>query len=273
MLPALPHADDSLHPLGRLRSGPTCHVVGDGRARVVHGDALRSLDFMPDDLADAFIIDPPYSSGGLHKGDRARPPSRKYQHSGTINRRDDFAGESRDQRSWVAWSTLWLAQCLRVSKPGAYLMAFSDWRQLPSLTDAIQAAGWLWRGVAVWDKGLGARAPHPGYLRHQAEYIVWGTNGRIRTKAKGGPFPGVFQHSVKQSDKHHMCGKPTPLMRDLARILPADSLVVDPFCGSGSTGVGAILEGHRFIGIDEGIANVETSRRRLAEILPPMFGG
>jgi site-specific DNA-methyltransferase (adenine-specific) len=47
-----------------------------------------------------------------------------------------------------------------------------------------------------------------------------------------------------------MTGKPTELMRELARIVPPGGTILDPFMGSGSTGVGALLEGRRFIGIE-----------------------
>lgn len=54
--------------------------------------------------------------------------------------------------------------------------AFIDWRNLPAMTDAIQMAGWVWRGVIVWDKGVSRNIP--GRFRNDCEYIVWGTNGR-----------------------------------------------------------------------------------------------
>ena len=52
---------------------------------------------------------------------------------------------------------------------------FIDWRQLPAATDALQWAGWIWQGTAVWDKGNSR--PQKGRFRQQAEYIVWGSNG------------------------------------------------------------------------------------------------
>ncbi|MCZ5321894.1 hypothetical protein O5699_04105 [Escherichia coli] len=69
-------------------------------------------------------------------------------------------------------------------------MVFSDWRQLPALTDAFQAGGVLWRGLVVWDKTQASRAPHTGYFRHQAEYVVWGSNGKSRQMPARWPVPG-----------------------------------------------------------------------------------
>ena len=68
-------------------------------------------------------------------------------------------------------------------------------------------------------------------------------------------LPGFYEFQVFQRDKHHITGKPTPLMRAMTRVLRPDSLVVDPFCGSGTTGVGAMREGHRFLGVEVTEAN------------------
>ena len=45
----------------------------------------------------------------------------------------------------------WLQVVRAACKPGAPICLFIDWRQLPSMTDALQWAGWTWRGIAVWD--------------------------------------------------------------------------------------------------------------------------
>ena len=59
---------------------------------------------------------------------------------------------------------------------------------------------------------------------------------------------GVVREPVRTADKHHITGKPTPVMQQLVRICPRGGLVLDPFAGSGTTGVAALLEDRRFIG-------------------------
>jgi len=54
---------------------------------------------------------------------------------------------------------------------GCHLVAFSDWRQLPALCDAVQAGGWLWRGIAAWDKTEASR-PRNGGFRAQCEFMA-----------------------------------------------------------------------------------------------------
>lgn len=232
--------------------------------KIIQGEALPALFAMPDESVDAVITDPPYSSGGFSRDDKAKPPAEKYQNGGTVVAYPSFSGDSRDQRSYLAWCSLWIAECVRVLKPGGYFMAFTDWRQLPLTSDAVQAGGVFWRGIVTWDKGRGARAPHKGYFRHQCEYVVWGTKGPAVQLEHDGPFDGCIQATVRRADKHHVTGKPTSLMRELVRPVPPGGLVLDPFAGSGTTGVAAILSGLRFIGIEREAAYAEISRQRLA---------
>ena len=113
------------------------------------GDSLHVLPCLPDESVDAVITDPPYSTGGMTLASKQLDPEKKYQNSSTVKRYPAMLGDTRDQRSYTFWATLWLSECWRMARPGSPLLVFTDWRQLPSLTDAVQAAGWLWRGVIV----------------------------------------------------------------------------------------------------------------------------
>lgn len=81
-----------------------------------------------------------------------------------------------------------------------------------------------------------------------------------------------FYTSKADSGERHYAGrnthptvKPIDLMRWLCRLVtPKGGLVLDPFCGSGSTGVAALSEGFRFIGIEREAEYVEIARRRIA---------
>lgn len=154
-------------------------------------------------------------------------------------------------RSFAFWSTLWVNELQRVVTDAGYLLVFSDWRQLPTMTDVLQAGGFTWRGVIAWDKGRGARAPHKGYFRHQCEYLAWGTNGRIHKAEHGGPFDGCLSATVRKSDKFHMTGKPTELLLELVQCVPPGATIIDPFSGSCTTGVACVQTGRRFIGIEQ----------------------
>lgn len=224
------------------------------------GNALEILRTLPDSSVDAVITDPPYSSGGLHIGSRTKAPSQKYTDNDI---HADFSGDNLDQRSWFFWCGLWIEEVVRVLKPGGYFMMFSDWRQLPTATDALQIAGITWRGVITWDKGPAARAPHKGYFRHQAEFIPWGSKGSLPKATHAGPYPGVIKCPVIASQKLHMTGKPVPLMEELVKAIPPGGVILDPFMGSASTGVACQNLGREFIGIEKTEHYFQVSENRL----------
>jgi site-specific DNA-methyltransferase (adenine-specific) len=215
-----------------------------------HAECEDLLPQLPPAIAAAAITDPPYCSGGTSAGERARDPRVKYCHSNNACGRPSFGGDHRDQRSFAFWSTLWTRMLARLVEPSGYCLVFTDWRQLPTMTDVLQAGGFVYRGLVSWNKGRGARAPHKGYFRHQCEYVVWGTNGACRKAVHAGPFDGCIDASVKKSDKFHMTGKPTAVLQQLVECVPPGGLVLDPFAGSGTTGVACARTGRRFIGIE-----------------------
>jgi site-specific DNA-methyltransferase (adenine-specific) len=156
----------------------------------------------------AVITDPPYSSGGAFRGDRAQQTTTKYVNSDTATYRPEFAGDNRDQRSFLAWSALWLNAARKASKPGAVLASFIDWRQLPVLTDAVQAGGWTWRNLATWWKP-GTRM-QKGRFSASAEYVIYATNGPV-VEGAGSP-QNVYSCKI-DSDREHIAQKPAKVMR------------------------------------------------------------
>lgn len=221
-----------------------------GGIRLYLGDCLGIMPRMPFALADATITDPPYASGGLTRGDRARPIREKYRLQARPENHVSFEGDTRSQRGWGYWCTLWLGQCYRLAKPSSYVAMFSDWRQLPVAVDSIEAGGFVVRGFVVWDKGGFGRTPHRGYFRSQCEYVVWGTAGRSRASTWDGPWPGYHKMASRRKGKYHLTGKPERLMCELVRCCPPGGLVFDPFMGSGTTGVACARTGRNFIGIE-----------------------
>jgi len=216
---------------------------------LIHGDALTVLPTLPANSFDALITAPPYASGGVHASARQRSPNEKYMQSSAPYLHADFPSDERDQRSHLAWMQLWLAQCNRVLRDGAPVLLCTDWRQLPLTPDALQCAGFTWRGVGVWDKTGGVR-PQRGRFSNQAEYVVWGSKGGMPLGRAAPTLPGVFREAVRKSDKHHLTGKPTDLMRQLVRICEQGGRILDPFAGSGTTLVAADAAGFNWTGIE-----------------------
>ena len=145
---------------------------------------------------------------------------------------------------------------------------FSDWRQLPIATDAIQSGGWVWRGIVPWDKTEGSR-PQKGWYRSQAEYVILGTAGPRRHAGEDAVcLPGVFRHPVLHADKFHITGKPVAIMKSLLPIIPKGGLILDPFAGSGTTLIAARELGIRSIGIEIETSYLDVIKNRCCQLLP-----
>lgn len=240
-----------------------------GKATIYQGDALELLRTLQTPV-DALITDPPYSSGGMLRGDRMQCPSQKYVQSGPSQQAAHnvtFSGDNRDARSWAFWVSCWISLVRQQLKPGGYAMVFTDWRQLPALTDAFQGGGLVWRGLIPWDKTEASRAPHKGYFRHQCEYVVWGSNGPLAIATHGGPWPGLVRERVDHRQKLHLTGKPVDLMARLVQAVPPGGVVLDPFMGSASTGVAALQAGLSFIGFEMDAHYFEVAARRLEAVV------
>ncbi len=224
----------------------------DASVTLYRGDALAVLAALPDESVDGVVADPPYSSGGMVRSDRVADTGPKYVSSKSIDSGVDFAGDSRDQRAYQYWSALWLSEALRVVRPSGVLLMFTDWRQLPSTTDALQSGGWVWRGVVPWAKSFGARGARPmaGRFASQCEYVVWGSRGGMPVRmGEDACLPGFYEANAPR-DREHQTQKPLDVMRQLVKIVPEGGTVLDPFMGSGTTGCAAVMEGRKFVGVE-----------------------
>lgn len=233
------------------------------RWRMLRADSLIALRDLPDASVDALITDPPYSSGGAFRGDRQAASSAKYV--GSDAEYPEIVGDNRDQRAYLAWSALWLAECLRVAREGAFVALFTDWRQLPTTTDALQAGGWCWRGIASWAKPIGSFRSHAGRPGQACEFVVWGSKGAMPIRTGDPSRPGWWLESSPR-EREHMTEKPIGVMRDLAKLCVPDGTILDPFAGAATTGVAALMEGRRFIGIETSAEYFAIADRRLREV-------
>lgn len=236
----------------------------DDSVTLYHGDTIGLLPSLAPASIDALITDPPYSSGGMVRGDRTGSASDKYKapRGGRADPLENFTGDNRDQRGFAFWSALWLGAVLPAVKEGGVALMFTDWRQLPTTTDYLQAGGFIWRGIVPWSKpGL---RPMSGRFRAECEFVVWGSNGPMPWDYDAPALPGFFQ-SRPPSQRDHITQKPLDVMRELVQIVPPGGVVLDPFMGSGTTGVAAVLEGRRFIGCEMTEHFAQVAERRIRE--------
>lgn len=199
----------------------------------------------------AVITDGPYGSGGDTRKARTQPTSRKYSTAGSSYARimPDFEGDAVQPEAWTETQRrVWDAVARTLPRGTGPWAAFIDWRQLPWFWLLLGAAGLRVRGTIPWDKGPSAR-PHRGGFRSQAEYILWGSTGGAMPRDDI-YLPGVLAHSPLTNGKWHPTAKPVEVCRHLVRCAPPGATILDPFCGSASIGVAALIEGYQFVGIE-----------------------
>ena len=228
---------------------------------VHNGDCIEYMRDMPDASVDAIVTDPPYSSGGMFRGDRNLPVDVKYVQTGAKSCRTPFGGDTMDQRSLFAFSVLWLTHARRIVKPGGVVATFTDWRQLPLFSDALQAGGFIWRNIATWWKP-GVRMQR-GRFSSSAEYVLYGSAG-VPSNGTRSPQNVFSCPSVRGQTKTHIAQKPVAVMQWVLGIVPPGGTVLDPFAGSGTTGEAAMLEGLSFIGIERNAGYATAARQRIA---------
>ena len=192
-----------------------------GDVLLVNHDSLVVLPLIEPGTVDAVVTDAPYGINHAHHSETERRLVRP------------IAGDE-DQAAGIE-ALSWAAE-----------------HNLPTIAFASPKAPWPgeWRGYLVWDKGpaVGGGGDTRTCLKQTWELIQVARNGPIQ-----GPRDGaVITHWVTPAiSETHPSAKPVPLMERLVltHSNPGD-LVVDVFCGRGTTGVAALMHGRRFRGCE-----------------------
>jgi site-specific DNA-methyltransferase (adenine-specific) len=151
--------------------------------------------------------------------------------------------------------------------------------------EAALAAGWTYRSTVVWADGELGKSTARGsvdsasspYIYTGAEMVPLFSNGAWRREP---PCPSDIDHTDWlawtnglwrfRGEQTPWEGHPAPFPVELPRRLiallsfPGD-VVLDPFCGSGTTALAAVRLGRRPVGFDRSAAYVESARRRTEE--------
>ena len=120
-----------------------------------------------------------------------------------------------------------------------------------------------WRNLIVWDKGggTGFGGDTKTCLRRTWELIQVNNTTPIENGRPESVWRVTFSNSIF---KDHNCAKPVALMKKLiSTFVPPGSLILDPFMGSGSTGVAAKELGYDFWGVEVDPKHFETASRRI----------
>jgi site-specific DNA-methyltransferase (adenine-specific) len=254
---------------------------------VVAGDALELLRKVPARSVDLVFADPPYhlSNGGT----TCRAGKRASVDKGEWDR-------SRGLEEDHAFHQAWLRECQRVLKTSGTLWVSGTQHVIFSIGYALQELRFRLLNTVSWQKPNAPPHLSGRYLAHSTEILLWASPVQVKplphffayaamkhlnggkqmrdvwrfadpAPAAGGdqvlwsvPTPGPKEKLYGR----HPTQKPVALLERvvLASTVPG-AVVLDPFCGSATTGVAALAHGRTFVGIEEAPEYVALAARRL----------
>jgi DNA modification methylase len=220
-------------------------LAGDAQWCIIGGDSRELLAALPVSCVDVCIADPPYSEhthskqwiGAALTNDKA--PRVKTAHAGLgFDALDSVTRELVAQhlsRTVKRWS-----------------LVFSDLEGASAWTVDFEASGHDYVRTCIWDK-IDSAPQFTGDRPAAAAEAIVCAHRTGKKRWNGGGRRNVFHHAVngQRGAKPHPSTKPIPLMLELVELFTdPGEVILDCFCGSGSTGVAALRLGRRFIGFE-----------------------
>ncbi len=206
--------------------------------RIMHGDCTRHMRGVPSQSVDFVLTDPPY-----------------------ITRYRDRTGRSVAGDDNADWLGPAFAEMFRLLKPATFCVSFYGWNKVDLFMAAWRAAGFRPLGHIVFRKRYASKT---GFLKsqHEAAYLL--AKGDVERPAL--PVPDVLDWRYT-GNLLHPTQKPVEALKPLiAAFSSPDGLVLDPFCGSGSTLVAAKELGRDYLGIEIDGVHCATATRRLEAV-------
>jgi DNA modification methylase len=218
--------------------------------RVECGDCLLLLANLEQSSVDLILTDPPYN----------------------ISRANQFQTMGRAGIDFGEWDKdadllSWLSPAVSAIKPGGSLVVFNDWKNLGLIAEAAEQVGLETKDLLRLEKTNPMPRNRDRRYITDFELAVWfvkpGAKWVFNRQDPAYQRP-KFVHSVDKG--LHPTQKSLGLMEDLVRIHsnPGD-LIVDPYAGSGTTGVAAKRLGRRFFGIEIDPDYAAQAARRIEE--------
>jgi modification methylase len=253
---------------------------GRSQEMILQGDCLTALAGLPAASVDLVFADPPYNlqlNGELNRPDNSRV-------DGVEEDWDKFA----DFAEYDRFSRDWLQACRRVLKPAGALWVIGSYHNIFRIGATLQDLDFWILNDVVWRK----TNPMPNFrgrrFTNAHETLLWCAYSReARYTFNYEAMKALNDELQMRSDwliplcggaerlrdgdgrKAHPTQKPEALLHRvlLASTRPGET-VLDPFFGTGTTGVVAKRLGRRFIGIERDPAYVALARRRIAAVRP-----
>lgn len=210
-------------------------------------DCMNILPTIESGSIDCLVSDPPY--GMNFKSNRAKDGPR-------------YKNISNDEIPFIDW----LKPCFDLLKDGGGLISFCNWNTSHIWREEIEKVGFTIKSQVIWNRMHHGSGDLTGAFAPMHDVIWYASKGR-RIFKNSRP-KSVLSHkrpSPNQDHGHPTC-KPVPLMEELIRSIydGTDGIILDPFLGSGSTGVAAVNLNRKFIGIEMHKPYFDTAKKRIS---------
>lgn len=220
--------------------------------KIYCGDCLEIMRGMADKSVDAVITDPPYDER-THNG--------AVTHGG--NDRASDLGIGSFKNLTTADPPILVNEFLRLSRRWSLVFCTLEdvrlWRDT-----AWEVCAWVRAGV--WDRVNPAPQFTGDRPSQAAEAIAIMHNPTNNKRWNAGGNPGIWRYSVEFGHKLHPTQKPLKLIKKLiADFTDTEETILDPFMGSGTTGVACVQTGRNFIGVEIDPEYFKIAEKRIAE--------
>ena len=234
------------------------------------GDCIEHLAAVPAGSVNLVVADPPYNIG-IDYGN---------------GRRADLLADA----TYIAWTRQWIAAAARTLAPDGSMWVICGQEYAGDHQIAMRDAGLHWRNTVIWRETFGVNCtrkfnrtarPMHYFTKHRTRFTFNVDELRTRSRRQeigdpranpaGKVLDDVWTVSrVCGTFRERVRGVPTQLPLALVRriirgVSRPDDLVLDPFTGSGTTGVVCVETGRRFHGIELRPEYAEIARRRIDE--------
>ncbi|MCH3950788.1 MAG: site-specific DNA-methyltransferase [Acidaminococcus sp.] len=236
-------------------------------------DTFHALQNIQDESVDMIFADPPYflSNDGItcQGGKQVSVNKGEWDRAGTFEEKHEFNRQ-------------WIRLCKRILKRDGSIWISGTLHNIYSIGVALEQEGFKIINNITWQKtnpppNLGCRC-----FTHSTETILWAQKNdkkahhifnylEMKEENGGKQMKDVWTGPLTpQNEKKlgkHPTQKPLYLLNRIIRACcQKGNVVLDPFCGSSTTGVAAIQNQCKYIGIDSNEEYLELSKRRLQEV-------
>ncbi|CAG1065040.1 Modification methylase DpnIIB [uncultured bacterium] len=262
--------------------------------KLLKGNCIEVLNRARENSVDMIFADPPYflSNGGItcHAGKMVSVNKGKWDVSKGVKENHEFNLE-------------WLKACQRVLKPNGTIWVSGTTHIIYSIGFAMQELGFKILNDIIWYKRNAAPNLSCRYFTHSTEIVLWAAKDKkskhyfnyplMKAFNKGKQMRNLWQLTENEEaqtvDNVWTISSPPPIEKRfgkhptqkplelLKRIVLASTkendLVLDPFCGSSTTGITSLLLNRKYVGIDLEESYLELSKKRIGEALskPRLF--